>query len=163
MTDCSENGRRCGSWSKRSEDEWFCLKCRREPWRPGAISIFIVKVLSWNMVGDLIVSQTSMLTAWEWKSGVNGAHGLFKPGKLCCPVKHKNQRERRMDGNCWRASRWTAVGMYGFDGADGCDGVAVPSGEGIKVADILGFQDNWKNPILQMMTTPREADGSRSL
>ena len=39
VTDCSENGRRSGSWSKRSEDEWFCLKCRMEPWRPGAILI----------------------------------------------------------------------------------------------------------------------------
>ena len=33
----SGNGRRSGSWVNRSKDEWFCLKCRIEPWRPGAI------------------------------------------------------------------------------------------------------------------------------
>ena len=37
---CSENGRRSGSWDNRSEDEWFCLKCRMVPWRPGAIFHF---------------------------------------------------------------------------------------------------------------------------
>ena len=36
-----------------------------------------MKVLSWNEVGDLSVSQISMLAAWELNAGVNGAHELL--------------------------------------------------------------------------------------
>ena len=60
-----------------------------------------------------------------------------------------------MDESCWRPSRWTAVGVVsddgfdgsrGSDGVGGCDGVVVPSGAGIKVAQMLFFQDTWNNP-----------------
>ena len=32
VTDYSETGRRSGSRGRRSADEWFCAKCRMEPW-----------------------------------------------------------------------------------------------------------------------------------
>ena len=51
-----------------------------EPWRPGVILFFLlVKVLSWNEVRVLSVSQISMLAAWELGAGVNGAHELLTP------------------------------------------------------------------------------------
>ena len=90
---CSENGRRSGSWSGTSEDEWFCWTCRMELWRPGALLISSVKVLSWNVFKDLFLTQISMLTAWELKFAVNGAHELFTPQTLCCQVMHRSNEK----------------------------------------------------------------------
>ena len=74
-----------------SRTNCFCLKYRMESWRPGAILFLLVKVLDGNVVRDPSVSQISMLTAWELNAGVNVAHELLTPGKLCCPIKHRNQ------------------------------------------------------------------------
>ena len=110
VTDCSENGRRSGSRGRRSADEWFCAKCRMEPW---LVQFFIlsVEVLSWNVVRDLFLLQISMLTAWELKSGSEWRTRAFQAWKAVLPGQARKIRETWMDGSCWRASRWTAVGV----------------------------------------------------
>ena len=91
-----------------------------EPWRPGAnLFFFNLKVLSWNVVRDLSVSQISMLTAWELNAGVNGAHEQFTTGKLWCLIKHRNQG--KMDGRKLLESEQRDC--RGFDGVDDVDGV----------------------------------------
>ena len=46
-------GRRRGRWSGNFEDLWFCETCRVDLWRRGAFLVLNVKVLSWNVSGDL--------------------------------------------------------------------------------------------------------------
>ena len=56
-------------------------------------------------------------------------------------------------------------GSRGSDGVDGCDGVVVPSGEGIKVAQVLASKETeqFLGTSLRMTTAPRVSDGSISL
>ena len=135
-----------------------------EPWIPGVSLILNVKVLSWNVVRDLIMSQISMLTAWDLNVGVNGAHELLTPGKLCCMIKHRSQG--KTDGrklleieqtDCSRGcgsdgfSGFDGYDGYddfdasrGSDGVDGCDGVVVPSGKGIKMGQVVGMVTSFR-------------------
>ena len=102
----SGNGRRSGSWDNRSEDEWYCLKCRMELWRSGAFLIVNVKVLSWNVVRDLILLQISMLAhssglvIWcEWRTRAIQAWKTVLPGQA---------QNTGKDG--WTKAVWTVVG-----------------------------------------------------
>ena len=109
------------------------------------------------MVRDLSVSQISMLTAWELNAGVSGAHEPNTPGQLCCLIKRRNQgktdgrkllESEQMDCSWGGMAPMAPVafdgsdghdGSRGSDGVDGCDGVVVPSGAGIKVAQVVGL------------------------
>ena len=56
-------------------------------------------------------------------------------------------------------------GFSGSDDVDGCDGVVVPSGAGIKVAQVKASNETEKSlgTNLRTMTAPRDVDGSRCL
>ena len=88
---CCENGRRSGSWSGkiRGRKDLRDVQCgSSETW---CFFLFLnVKVLNWNVFGDLFLSQTSMPTTWVLKSGVDGTHGLFTPETLCCQALRRN-------------------------------------------------------------------------
>ena len=133
-----------------------------ERWRPGAIWFLVLKVLIWNVVRDLSVSQMSMLAAWGLNVGVDGALEVFTLGKLCCPIKHRNQGRTTAVGE--RADGLQLV-WYGSDGVDGCDGVVLPRSAGVLVAQAKGLQETEKSlgTSLQTMTAPRVSDGSRIL
>ena len=74
-------GRR-GCWSGIPEDVWFCETCRMVLWRSGA------KVLSWNVSGDVFLSQTSMIKTGVLKLGMTD---FFHVGELI-------PRPKTMDG-----------------------------------------------------------------
>ena len=157
----TDDSGRSGSWDYRFEDEWFCLKCKMEPWRPGVILILNVTVSSWNAMKDLSVSQISMLTAWELNAGVNGTQAIHAWKTVLPNEAQKSGKDgwtkavdERVDG--LQLGWYGSDGSHGFtgfdgfdghdrcdgsrgsDGVDGCDGVVVPSGEGNKVAQVLG-------------------------
>ena len=161
-TDCRENGRRSGSWSKRSEDEWFWLTCRMEPWRPGVFFFKCVKVLSWNVIRDLILSQISILVecwcAWytravhAWKTVLpdqaqkSGRDGRTKAvGERADGLQLEWYGSDGFDGFNGSDGNDGSCGSDGSDGVDSCDGLVVPSGEGIKAVHILGLQGDWEN------------------
>ena len=160
LTDGSANGRRSGSWDNRSKDEWFCLKFRMEPWRLGAIWLLIFKVLSWNVVRDLSVSQIPMLTAWELIAGVSGAHELYTSGKLCCLIKQKNLGKTADGLQVGVASMATMASM---DHVAPMASMAAVGGVGIKVAQVMGLQKKSMGTSLRTTKASRVPERSGSL
>ena len=135
------------------------------------------------MVGDLIVSQIPMLTAWELNTGVNGAHELVTPGKLCCSIKRRNQGktdgrkllESEQIDRCWggMAPMGSVVLMASMSAMATMDHVAAMAAmewccrvvKELRWLRSLASKETEKimGTRWRMTTAPRVSDGSRSL
>ena len=78
-------GRGRGYWSGIPQDVWFCETCRTVLRRNGA------KVLSWNVAGEVFLSQTWMLKTGVLKLGMTD---FFHVGELIPMPQNDSWHER---------------------------------------------------------------------
>ena len=159
---------------------------RRAKWILGDVVpllILSVKVLSWNVSGDLFLflflSRTSMLTTWMLKSGVIGSHELFTPEALCCLSLNRNNgmtagqkllETEQMDCRGAGLVQTTSLVPLAVVALMATMASIAPMASMATmvleaVAALLTPKLNVgiPQPRLQLAATPRESDGSRSL
>ena len=132
-----------------------------------------VKVSSWNVSGDLFLSQTSMLKTWMLKSGVIGTHELFMAETLCCQALHSNngmtagqklleseQMECRGAGLVQATSMAPMASMASMAPMAS---MATMFPEAVTVLLVPKLNIRIPQPRLQLAATPRQTYGSRSL
>ena len=124
-------------------------------------------MLSWSVFKDLFLTQISMLTAWEVKSAVNGAHELLTPETLCCQVMHRS-KEKMVDGSGWKVSRWAAeelVWPRRLRWSRWLRSLPMATMAPVVLVALMAPKSTVKilKTCLRLTATPTDADGSRSL